>query len=144
MKTNSKKTGILTPEQVNGKNGVQLAYVINCIKDSARAEDDAQTFATDRDALLWFFGCFNEEFNHEYNKRRTPSLQGRIADYLRGLPSCCCVEYWNDEIQKIGRSWGFCQTERKAAQFVDNWFNVIALRILQAADKVGANYANLF
>lgn len=121
----------------NGRNGVQFVYVLECIKESAHATDEGKVFATDYDALLFFWETFRQEFNHDYNRRRYPNLQERVKNYLQGLPSCFAVEYWNDEIIKIGKSWGFCQTERKAAQFVENWWNLIALRIIQASEKVG-------
>ena len=125
----------------NGRNGVQLVYVLDCIRNSSRAADEGLTFESDADALRFFFDTFNEEFNHQYNKRRFPRLQERIGEYLRGLPSCMSVEYWNDEIIKIGLIWGVLDSTegRKAENFVNNWFNVLGLRLLQAADKCKLN-----
>ena len=125
----------------NGRNGSQLVYVLDCIKNSSRAADEGLTFETDADALIFFFDTFNEEFNHQSNKRRFPRLDQRIGDYLRGLPSCCCVDYWNDEILKLGLIWGVLDSTegRKAEKFVQNFFDVCGLRICQAAQKVGLN-----
>lgn len=125
----------------NGRNGVQLVYVLDCIKNSSRAADEGLTFETDADALTFFFDCFNEGFNYQYNKRCYPSLSDRIGAYLRGLPSCCVVDYWNDEIIKLGLSWGVLDSTegRKAEKFVATFFEVCGLRICQAAQKVGLN-----
>lgn len=140
-----KTSNNLSERVKNGRNGVQFVYVLDAIRNSGRAADEGKDFATDRDALLFFWDSFNAEFNDAYNKKRYRNLQARIANYLQGLPSCIAVDYWNDDIINIGRAWGFCQTERKAAQFVENWFNVIALRIIQASDKVGINtFAYIF
>ncbi len=138
MKTNKLN---LTERARNGRNGVQLVYVLNCIKDSARAYDEGLTFDNDKEALKWFFDCFNEEFNNQYNKRLFPSLSERIGDYLKGLPSCCSVTYWDDSILNLGISWGVIDTKegRKAAKFLENYWNVLGVRICQAAQKVGLN-----
>lgn len=125
----------------NGRNGMQLVYVLDCIKNSSKAVDEGLTFESDADALNFFFDTFNKEFNDRYNKRRYPNLQARIGEYLQGLPSCMAVDYWNDDIIKLGLSWGVLdQPEgRKADKFCNDWFNVLGLRILQAAHKVGLN-----
>lgn len=137
-----KKSNLNISERAkNGRNGVQLVYVLDCIKNSSRATDEGLTFESDVDALNFFFDTFNEEFNDQYNKRRCPNLQNRIGEYLQGLPSCMAVDYWNDEIIKLGLIWGVLEQPegRKAEKFVNDWFNTLALRILQAASKVGLN-----
>ena len=137
-----KKSNLNISERArNGRNGVQLVYVLDCIRNSSRATDEGREFANDFEVLKFFFDTFNEEFNDQYNKRRYPNLQNRIGEYLQGLPSCMDVDYWNDEIIKLGLIWGVLdQSEgRKAEKFVNNWFNVLGLRICQAAQKVGIN-----
>ena len=125
----------------NGRNGAQLVYVLDCIKNSSRATDEGITFANDYEALKFFFDCFDGEFNYQYNKRRFPNLSERIGDYLRGLPSCCSVAYWNDEILKLGFSWGVLDSVegRKAEKFLENYWMFLGLRLCQAAQKVGLN-----
>lgn len=131
----------LTERAKNGRNGVQLVYVLDCIKDSSRAFDENLSFSDDHEVMRFFFDCFNEEYNNQYNKRLFPSLQNRIAEYLKGLPSCCDIDYWNDEIIKHGVIWGVLSSvdDKRAGRFAENWFNVVALRILQVAQKVGIN-----
>lgn len=131
----------LTEQAKNGRNGVQLVYVLDCIRNSGRASDEGKVFANDKEALQFFFDCFNAEFNHTYNKRRFPCLADRIGAYLRGLPGCCAIDYWNDEILKLGLMWGVLDSieGRKADNFVDRFFEVCGLRICQAAQKVGLN-----
>ena len=125
----------------NGRNGVQLVYILDCIRDSSRATDDGLTFETDFDALKFFFDCFNQEFNHTYNKRIFPRLADRIGNYLRGLPSCCNIDYTDYNILNLGLMWGVIDSRegRKAEKFVNNFFEVCGLRICQAAQKVGLN-----
>lgn len=131
----------LTERAKNGRNGVQLVYVIDCIKYSSSAADNDLKFTTDKEALEFFFDCFNKEFNYQYNKRMFPSLQERIGEYLKCLPGCCSIEYTHHNILLLGVKWGILSSteDKKAGKFIDNFFSVCAYRILQAAGKVGIN-----
>ena len=129
----------LTDRQRNGRNGNQFVYVLDCIKESAHVYDNEITINNDKEAVELFFNVFNEEYNDEYNKRRFPNLQERIMNYLCGLPSIFAVAYSYDDITAIGKSWGFCQTEKKQSTFVNNWFSVLAFRLIQLANKLGVN-----
>ena len=131
----------LTERAKNGRNGVQLVYVIDCIKDSSRAADENKKFNTDAEALQFFFDNFNEEFNYQYNKRMFPNLAERIGEYLRGLPSCCNIDYTDYNILLLGVKWGVLSStdDKKACKFLENFFSVCGVRILQAAQKVGLN-----
>lgn len=131
----------LTERAKNGRNGVQLVYVIDCIKNSSRAADEGKEFNTDAEALQFFFDNFNEEFNFQYNKRRFPNLAERIGEWLRGLPSCCNIDYTNHNILLLGVKWGVLSSteDKKADKFLENFFLKCGVRILQAAQKVGLN-----
>lgn len=129
---------------MNGKQGSQFAYCLECIEKCSRVSDEGIEFETDLDKIRFFFECFNTEFNYIQNRKRYPNLQDRIANYLQGLPSCFAIIYWNDEIIAKGQEWGYCQTERKSEKFVDNWFKMIAFRLVQIANKVGYNLANIY
>ena len=129
----------LTDRQRNGRNGKQFVYVLNCIKESAHVYDNEITLNNDKEAVELFFNVFNEEYNDEYNKRRFPNLQERIMNYLCGLPSVFAVAFAYDDIIEIGKSWGYCQTEKNQSTFVNNWFNVLAFRLIQLANKLGVN-----
>ena len=135
---------MLSEKVLNGKYGKQFQYIINGIESCSRANDEGIEFETHLDMIRFFFECFNAEFNYIQNKKRYPNLTDRIEDYLRGLPSCFNIDYWNDEIAKIGVEWGYCQTEKKTETFVDNWFHVIAYRIIQTANKVGYSLNKIY
>ena len=134
---------MLSEKVINGKYGKQFAYVINGIENCSRVIDSGIEFETHLDMIRFFFECFNEEFNYIQNRKRYPNLTDRIANYLQGLPSCFNIDYWNDEIAKIGKDWGYCQTEKKTEKFVENWWCMIAYRIIQIANKVGYNLNNI-
>lgn len=134
---------MLSERVLNSKIGKQYKYVLECIENCSRVYDEGIEFETDLDKIRFFFECFNEEFNHLYNRKRYPNFQMRVCEFLRGLPSCFNIDYTNYQIIKIGKEWGFCQTEKKECEFVENWFSTIALRIIQIANKVGYNYTNM-
>ena len=129
----------LTERVKNGRNGQQFVYVLECIKNCSRANDEDITFATDFDTLQFFFDVFNEEFNNSYNRKLFPNLSERIGQYLQGLPSCFNIDYWDDEILNLGISWGVLKSKegRKAEEFINSFFRVCGVRLIQAGEKVG-------
>lgn len=113
--------------RLNKRFGVQFAYLFDCIY----SDDFDVEQMSDREKVEYVFKMFKAEHGGEYYKKRFPNEQSRISDWLQGLPLACSVSFYNDDIIRIGKSWGFCQTDRKAAEFVNNWFNVLALRLIQ-------------
>lgn len=110
--------------------GVQFAYVLDCIYN------DEKDNMSDKEAINYFFECFNKEYNNNYNKRLYPNLQERISQYIQGLPTCISIAFTDYDIINIGKSWGYCTTPAKTANFVNNWFSVIAWRLMQLKDKL--------
>lgn len=103
------------------KVGVQYTYVLDAICFEG----------TDEEKVSYFFDSFNAERNSAYDKRCYPNLTNRISNYIQGLPTCIGVAFSDYDIIQIGKSWGYCKTDKQAAKFVDNWFNTIALRLIQ-------------
>ena len=110
--------------------GVQFAYVLDCIYN------DEKDNMSDKEAINYFFECFNKEYNNNDNKRLYPNLQERISQYIQGLPTCISIAFTDYDIINIGKSWGYCTTPAKTANFVNNWFSVIAWRLMQLKDKL--------
>lgn len=119
------KTTTLKNVRENKRSGVQFGYILDCI------QSEEKELITDKEKVDYFFACFEIEHNGPYYKRAIPNEQDRISDYLQGLPSCCSVDYYNEDIVNIGKSWGFCQTARKEQEFIDKWFSVLAYRLIQ-------------
>lgn len=110
--------------------GVQFGYVLDCIYN----EDNENM--TDKEAINYFFACFDKEYNDTYYKRLYPNLQKRISEYIQGLPSCFSIDYSDYNIEQIGKSWGYCKTEPQTLKFVNNWFDAIAFRLIQLKEKL--------
>lgn len=114
-------------------NGKQFAYVLDAI-DVTDYEGNEIENVSDKEKVKFFFDTFEKEYNCEYYRKIYPNLQQRISQYIQGLPNCINIAFYNYDIINIGKSWGYCQTERKENEFVNNWFSVIAFRLLQLKD----------
>lgn len=101
--------------------GILYAYILDAIDFEGSGIEKVD----------FFFYNFNEEYNSEYEKRAFPNLQKRITEYLKGLPSCIGIPFEDYYIEQIGKSWGYCKTDKQTAKFVDNWFSNIAYRLLK-------------
>lgn len=112
------------------KVGVQFAYILDCIYNENNEN------MSDKEAIKYFFDCFNEEYNYNYNKRLYPNLQKRISEYIQGLPTCINIAFTDYDIINIGKTWGYCKTEKQTSNFVNNWFSVIAFRLIQLKEKL--------
>lgn len=136
MKTSKEN---LSDRVKNGRNGMQYTYLIDCIKDSSSVRDGYAVVESDRDALKLFFDSFNTQYNYEDNKRRIPNLQERIAEWLQGLPDTCAIDYRYGDMVELGIKWGVLKERegRKAEKFISNFYKMIALRALQAGEKLG-------
>ena len=115
--------------RLNKRYGVQFEYLFDCIDTEQIGED-----ATDKEKINFVFKTFEDEYGNPYNKRIYPNECERLAQYLRGLPSCVNVAFVNYDIIQIGKSWGLCKTSKAEANFVENWFDVCAFRLIQMRD----------
>lgn len=116
-------------------NGKQFAYILDAI--NVTDFDGNEINATDEERVKYFFECFEEEYNAPYYRKVYPNLQQRISQYIQGLPCCFNIDYYNDKIAEIGKRWGYCKTERKETEFINNWFPVIAFRLIQLKEYFG-------
>lgn len=121
----------------NKRYGEQFAYVLDAIyAESEETGEEITSQLTDKQKVEWVFRQFDIEFNYDYNKKRYPNEQERLANYLQGLPSCINIAFSDYDIKQLGKSWGYCKTEKKAAEFVGRWFSVMAFRLLQLRDRL--------
>lgn len=102
------------------RNGAQFAYVLDSIDHEG----------SDREKVAYFFECFTQEFDFDYNRRRYPNTAERIGEYLQGLPSCCSVAFSDWDIEQQGKKWGFCGGAKKSARFVANWWRILGARLV--------------
>lgn len=108
---------------------VQFEYLLDCINAEQIGED-----ATDKEKIDFVFRTFEDEYGNPYNKRIYPKECERLAQYLRGLPSCINIAFTDYDIIQIGKSWGLCRSSIAGTRFVKNWFGESALRLIQMRD----------
>lgn len=117
--------------RLNKRYGVQFEYLFDCIDTEQIGES-----ATDKEKINFVFKTFEDEYGNPYNNRIYPNECERLAQYLRGLPSCVNIAFTNYDIIQIGKSWGLCKTSKAEANFVENWFDVCAFRLIQMRDML--------
>lgn len=87
------------------------------------------------------FKCFASEFDYEYNRRRWPNNQERLAHYLQGLPSCINIDFSNHSILEVAARLhgvdGF--DERMENKILENWFSHVALFLIRFKSEKGSN-----
>jgi len=117
--------------------GKQYAYLLDkCISTDNYTGD----FSSDKAKIYLVLACYKSWLKNN-KKPKTWNTAHHIGDWLRGLPSCCTVAYWNDEIVKVGQSWGFpLRTDPAQEMFTDQWWNICGQRLLEIADKLNMSY----
>lgn len=96
--------------------------------------DDLKDNSTDEEKVSKFIEVFHSEYDDAYRRKIYPILSIRIANYLQGLPSICSVAYENYWIAELGKQWGYVKDDESECRFINNWFRMIALRIIEMAD----------
>lgn len=115
------------------KNGKVYAYILDAIELDYYGYN-TETM-TDREKLDAVYNIFVDEYyNHHRGCRRVVAFE----HFLRCLPSSLSVICSDYDIEQQGRSWGYCQTPRTAARFVNSWWSVLAQRFLEMYDGMKA------
>lgn len=105
--------------------------------------EDGATFAEQAQEVL---KSFDSEFNYHQNKIRYPNNQERIAAWLQGLPSQCTVPFYNSDIleqAKKARHLKIDATEKAEQVYLDNWFNVMANKLIVVSNMKATSEKSL-
>ena len=119
--------------------GAWYNYVLDCIDESSNATDLNITFEDDRSRIKFFLESFNETNNYDYNKKRFPSLQMRLSDYIQGLPGSISVHHEYADIIRLSKEFEGYKSKAKEEYFCNKWFDILAACILQLAQRYGIN-----
>lgn len=104
-------------------------YILDCID-----YEDLKENATGEEKIRKFIDVFHSEYDNAYRRKIYQILSVHIANYLQGLPSICSVDYENYLIAELGKQWGYVKNDESECRFIDNWFRMIAVRIIEMAD----------
>lgn len=104
-------------------------YILGAVYDYTGPDTDA-----DRARHIW--ARFLSEYNYPDNRRRTPNLQARVAEWLSGLP--LNIAYTNADILALAEEWhGETVEGDRADRIVENWFSHAAFHLLKAWEAAG-------
>lgn len=123
--------------KTNNKLHPVFNYILGCIEHDGTTEEKL------KEVLKYF----NEEHNHEYNKKRYNNLQERFAEWLKGAPSSIEIDHWNDDIIKLGKDWGSIPqeaTEKQQEKIVSNFYNFISCKFFQLCKQNRIEYTFLY
>lgn len=112
----------------------QYDYILSHIS----SEDNV--LSTPEEKLSHFVRKFHIEYDDVERRKMWPNRQERIAQYLMGLPGCCSIAYGTWHIGNIGEEWGIVKTEMQKSRFVNNWWSMIAFRIIQLCEHYGIEF----
>lgn len=117
--------------------GAQYAYLLDKCIDGENYKGD---FSSDKAKIYLVIANYKSWLKNN-QKPGSWSTARHIGDWLRGLPSCCTVAYWNDEQVKLGQSWGIpLRTESAQEKFTDQWWTACGQRLLEIVDKLRMSY----
>lgn len=120
---------------------VQRKYILDSINATDYSEKtgevDISNLLTTKGKLQFIASAFTSEAIYEYNLKKFHNNKTNIlADHLQGLPSWLDIHFENYEIIKQGKEWGLdLSTEKKEDAFCENWWNLIANKVMQLMDK---------
>nr|BAR35662.1 hypothetical protein [uncultured Mediterranean phage uvMED] len=119
LRTNSKKY------QENFKN-----YILSVID----SEDLPEYIKTDKEKVNYIFERFEDEYNYENNKRRTPIFQLRFAEWLQGLSINLPYNY--TEIIELSKKLLETDQVKNEERIIQNYWSFMALQIIRLNQKL--------
>ena len=119
LRTNTKKY------QDNFKN-----YFLEVIE----SEDLPEYIKTDKEKVTFIFERFEDEYNHESNKRRQPNFQLRFAEWLQGLP--LNIPYSYNDIIELAKKLLETDQVKNEERIIDNYWSFMAFQIIKLKDNL--------
>lgn len=129
-----KKSGQLRPIKSNKpkKYAKEHDYIISCIDFEGYDIPNPENAADKMQAL---YNIFNSEYG--WNIKRIGEFEALIS-WLRGLPTCCTIAFYNGDILKLAKSWGSLPddaTDKQEEKILESYWRFMAMRILGLWDK---------
>jgi len=103
--------------------------------------DDEGVIYDQRDAAQRIKDRFTAEFDHAYERKRTPNEHDRIAEWLSGLP--LDIDYSNgDIIERIEEWHEVTLTDTQCDKYLDGWWRFMAMQVLKMWKHHGVTRGN--
>lgn len=119
LRTNTKKY------QENFKN-----YILSVIDRG----DLPQDIKTDKEKVNFIFKRFEDEYNYENNKRRTPNFQLRFAEWLQGL--AINLPYKYNEVIELAKKLLETDKLKNEKAIINNYWSFMAFQIIKLKDNL--------
>ena len=110
------------------RKGTQFSYLLD------RIESEEKELRTDKEKIYFLFDTFKSEFDY---KIKQIGFNSALKEWLSGLPSCINIDFWNDDILRIGKSWGYCNNQKKEEIFIKDWFRASAFNLIKIGEYFG-------
>lgn len=111
-------------------NALIYAYILKNICDP----DDSTALKSDTEKLVYLKKTFHSEYCYPLHLSRYGSVQEVLRQWLMGLPSAINIAFENWEILEIAVRWQSIPkdySEAEAYKILDNWFKLLAFKIMQ-------------
>lgn len=107
-------------------------YLVDCINTETPAQ-------TEKEKVLYLAKRFKQDYLSEYElKRNGYSMQKTLEEYIKGLPSCLSIDFYNHDIlcveEKLGGKWNK-DSEEEEWLVIESWFPSLARIAMQLFDK---------
>jgi len=123
---------------------VKKEFVLGLIKVEDKSENDITECLTEKGKLQYVAKMLHDEAFYENNlKRFNGNAVNIIAEHIQGLPGYLNVPYENDDIDAVGKEWGYdLSNDDKVFAFREKWFPMIANRLNSLFYKHGIDPKN--
>ena len=136
----------MTTKELNQK---FFNYILDIVisAEDVKIEYSKEIENTEAARLAFVVECFNQEYWHEYNRRRYVNPVRGFSEWLMGLPSVIHIDFYNYRILEIAVQFGSLPadfTEKQGEKIINNWFNLIANKFFQLCKRHKVNTDILF
>lgn len=105
----------------------QYIYLLNCINFDGYNLPKSQNDMTKRELIIELKDIAKKEIQTDFLTQKS------IENWLSGLPSSICIDFSFVDIEKKLIEFGIKKVNDK---HINNWFNVMAYRLLQMFDAL--------
>lgn len=109
------------------RGGAMFAYIL----DSVYSDEIDCEKMTDKERIEFLLDTFFEE-EVKYDRRRMCTFD-ILREWLQGLPSAINIAFSYYDIALQGSRMGICKDARSEERFVNNWWCILAQKILRLA-----------
>jgi len=106
-------------------------YILECIDHEG----------TDTEKLQLVYDRFISEYSH--NWRRHNNTKNLLASWFMGLPSTINIDSEYRRMIELAKEWHLLSpdaTDRQEQAVINNWFSLMAFRLIRLSEKHGITY----